>query len=314
MKNSFNIRRFLATVKYQTGKDLVNISKSWYLVGLIIATVVIMFLWFYNLEIYKPIFPPVFSMKTSIITNLVQFIFGIYGSFFAFAIGIFLIVPAIIITDDVETGNFKILRTIDFNVTGYVVSKIISSLLLIFSLILIMSYATEIYLFYNGYMISSGFIIEPIILSGTILVVLLLPISLTLFVSSVLPNKVFSIVIAILLPVVSLLIGNQIQSASGDKFSSLFPVQILHTLAGNALQVNPRVTSDGNVLQIIPHVTSVSFNVLSVAMTNLNIIAIMESVLFLFIFTWISVFLRKYSVIIFRKIHGKRNEGEVEKR
>ncbi len=294
MKNLVNSRRFLATIKYQTGKDLLNIAKSWYLTALIIATVAIMFVWFYSVTVsIKTYSPAIFSLKTSIITNLLQFIFGTYGSSFVFAIGIFLIIPAIIITDDVETGNFKILRTIDFNVTGYVLSKILSSLLLIFPLILIMSYMAEFFLFYKGYIISSGFIIEPIILSGTILVVLLFPISLSLLISSILPNKVFSMVIAVLIPVLSMIVSVNISNVNGDKFSSLFPMQILHVLAGNATQISSQTTS-------------ISFNILAVAMTDLNITAVMESVLFMFIFTWIAVLLRKYSVIIYRRLFGKK--------
>ena len=218
------------TLKYQFVKDITMMVKSWYFIIILCAVILIILDLLYTNSINK---------KSEII-NLVSYNLGlksnimstIYNSNIASYLNpILVIIPAIIITDDIENKNFTILKLLNFNTVGYVLGKFISSMALIFAIVISFSVIGEIYIFYNGYIITPGLIIDPLIVSLALMVIFVMPVTFALFLSSILPNKVFSIISIFLMYPIAFEVSSRISSVYGTTGLSI-PNMFLFSISG----------------------------------------------------------------------------------
>lgn len=272
------------TLKYQFVKDITMMVKSWYFIIILCAVILIILDLLYTNSINK---------KSEII-NLVSYNLGlksnimstIYNSNIASYLNpILVIIPAIIITDDIENKNFTILKLLNFNTVGYVLGKFISSMALIFAIVISFSVIGEIYIFYNGYIITPGLIIDPLIVSLALMVIFVMPVTFALFLSSILPNKVFSIISIFLMYPIAFEVSSRISSVYGTTGLSI-PNMFLFSISGYSANLplylmHSELHASGNYLQLG------------------NSIFIIEFVsIFMFILTCVSIFFRKNSIAI----------------
>lgn len=277
-------RRFLRTTKAQISKDISLMVKSWYFIIILSAAILVVLDLLYTDNI----------SKQSEATSLISFNMGLRSNILSIAFAqqilnfeyfIILIVPAILITDDIESRNFMMLKTYNVNTVGYVIGKLLSSFIMVFVIIFCLSIIGEIYIFYKGYLLTSGILIDPIIVSLSIMTIFVLPITFALLISSLLPNKVFSIISVFLIYPISMEISSKIAAVYGTSGLSFINVFIF-SLSGYSDNLPP---------YLIHSSLYTTQNYLSIG-NSLFIIEIMSILLLLFIF--ISVFLRKNLVKI----------------
>ncbi len=152
------------------------------------------------------------SFEYSLSTNTVAVFFYKYLSSYAV---ILLIVPILIVGEDLENRNFEIMKTYDFNVLGYFFGNFLSLLFVILIPLMEIAYISELMVFGEGYKISSGFLIDPIIISLAFLVIFLVPLSLVMLVSPLVSNRVMSIILIIFINFQSVEISNAIAPKLG---------------------------------------------------------------------------------------------------
>ncbi len=274
----------LKTLKGQITKDITLMVKSWYFIIILGAAILIILDLLYTNSINK---------KSQIIT-LVSYNLGLKSNIIStiynsntenYLNPILLIIPAIIISDDIENKNFTILKLLNFNTVEYVIGKFVSSMILIFAIVLCFSLIGEFYIFYNGYIITSGVIIDPFLVSLALMSILVMPVTFVLFLSSILPNKGFSIISVFLIYPISFEISSRISSVYGTSglsilnmflfsisgFSANLPLYLMHS----ELYTSSNYLKPGNSIFIIELASIV-----------------------LFTLTCISIFLRKNSVSI----------------
>jgi hypothetical protein len=230
------------------------------------------------------------NFKLSLRSNLLQIN---YENMLGIVPPVFLLIPAIIISDDIETKNFKLLKIANFNTIGYVAGKFLSAVLLSTLLMMVYFYMIEIFLFINGYDVSSGFIIAPVIVSFAYLVPLLIPISFVFFLSSILPNKIFSVITAALLIPISYLVTLPIIGVRGTQnlsflnqfifsISMAYSNKFAYKIAGSSLY-------------------GINNGQPNLPLRNMIFISELSIILFL-ILTITSILLRKYYVNVFGMI------------
>lgn len=108
-----------------------------------------------------------------------------------------LILPLIVLSSDFESRNFEILRTTRFNSLGYYLANIAYTLLICFIVTLEFTYISEGVIFYSGYEITSGFIIDPIIVALPYMLFLIVPSAIAIFIATASGNRTISIVVFI---------------------------------------------------------------------------------------------------------------------
>lgn len=276
--------RFLKTLRAQVTKDISLLIKSWYFIILLSAALLILMDLLYTDSIGKQTGSTgLISFHMGLRSNILSITFS--QSILNFENFIILMVPAILITDDIENRNFLILKTLNVNTAGYVAGKLLSSFIAVFLIILCLSITGEGYVFYKGYIITSGFLIDPLLVSMAIMGIFILPVTFALFLSSLLPNKVFSIISVFLIYPVSTEISSKISTVygtSGLSFINMF----IFSLSGfsrnlPAYLIHSSLYTSENYLPIE---------------NSIFIIEIMS--IFFVLFTFISVFMRKNSVKI----------------
>lgn len=200
------------TAEAQFSKDLISMIRSGYYPIIMALIFVVTALILYSGPNPEGITNSYFKYDESLKHNIINIIFK--SSFDLYPM-IFLIIPAISITDDIETKNFQIFRTFNSNMVGYYVGKILSSLLLVLITLITIGYIGEGTLFYDGYLLSSGFLIDPIIVALLYIPVLLVAFSFIIFISTLLPNKILPIFVLI--------------------FSAFFSNMVLSTFSSNLI-------------------------------------------------------------------------------
>jgi hypothetical protein len=98
---------------------------------------------------------------------------------------------------------------------GYYMGKILSSLLLVMVSLITIGYIGEGTIFYDGYLFTSGCLIDPVIMALLYIPVLLVEFSFIIFISTLLPNKILPIFVLI--------------------FSSFFSSLVLSTFSSNLI-------------------------------------------------------------------------------
>lgn len=200
------------TAEAQFSKDIVSMIRSGYYPIIMTIIVIVTALILYSGHHVNSIPDSYFLFSESLKHNIINIIFE---SFFELYPLLLLIVPAISITDDIETKNFHIFRTFNSNMAGYYVGKILSSLLLVMVSLITIGYIGEGTLFYDGYLFTSGFLIDPVIMALLYIPVLLVEFSFIIFISTLLPNKILPIFVLI--------------------FSSFFSSLVLSTFSSNLI-------------------------------------------------------------------------------
>ncbi len=177
-------------------KNMRSITGSGYLVGLMIMIGI--YYWFAVYEYH--IIPYAYASNDAYVSfynfSLLYNIslFGFHTSLNISYLPLFLfILPAIIISEDFDTRNFDIMRTRKFNTPGYYLGDILSVLFLVVIPLTECAFISEGIAFYEGYKITSGFLIDPIIMATIMMTLLIIPVSITIFLSILMGNKFLSI-------------------------------------------------------------------------------------------------------------------------
>jgi hypothetical protein len=181
---------FLRTVIAQFTKDVVYLFRSLYAPAIILACIILLSFILYegNVPVVSTSF---WALKYSLGSNIMSL--GM-DPLLSINFGwIIMLLPALNMSDDIESRNLEILRTFKFNSPGYYVGKILSSLFYLILSLLIFSYVTEGALFYDGYAVTSKFLIEPIYVALASMVILLPFFGISIFVSSLVGNKMLSV-------------------------------------------------------------------------------------------------------------------------
>jgi len=181
---------FSRTVNAQFTKDVIYLFRSLYAPIIIFVSIILSSFILYegNVQASTTSF---WAYKYSLGSNIMQL--GM-GPFLSANFGwILMLLPALNMSDDIESRNLEILRTFKFNLPGYYFGKILSSMFYVILSLLIISYIVECALFYDGYAITSKFLIEPIYVALASMVILLPILGISIFVSIFVGNKMMSV-------------------------------------------------------------------------------------------------------------------------
>lgn len=214
------LRETAKTAEAQFSKDMVSMIRSGYYPIVMTIIVIVTALILYSGHHPESVPDSFFNFNQSLKHNIINIILN---SFFELYPLLFLIIPAISITDDIETKNFHIFRTFNSNMFGYYIGKLLSSLAFVLVSLAAVGYIGEGTLFYDGYLFTSGFLVDPIILSLLYIPVLLVAFSFIILVSTLLPNKILPIFVLIFASFFSSLVlstfsSNQISGGSIYEF------------------------------------------------------------------------------------------------
>ncbi|MGP6239814.1 hypothetical protein ACNF40_05305 [Cuniculiplasma sp. SKW4] len=181
---------FSRTVSAQFTKDVIYLFRSLYAPAVVFVSIILLSFILY--EGNAPVISTSFwALKYSLGSNIMSL--GM-GPFLSVNFGwILMLIPALNISDDIESRNFEILRTFKFNSPGYYLGKILSSMFYVLLSLLIIAYIVEGALFYDGYAITSKFLIEPIYVALASMAILLPIFGISILVSSLLGNKMLSV-------------------------------------------------------------------------------------------------------------------------
>lgn len=166
-----------------------------------------------------------------------------------------LILPIIVISNDFESRNFDILRTTKFNSLGYYLANIAYTLLICFIIILEMTYMSEGVIFYSGYSISSGFLIDPFIVALPYMLFIIVPASVAVFISTVSGNRTISIILFLFLSFMSSgIIASQIHrlydgSTVNDLLFLLSPYTSFLSVMPHLLHIIPSLPNASQTLE-----------------------------------------------------------------
>lgn len=114
-----------------------------------------------------------------------------------------LIVPILIISGDFESRNFEVMCTTKFNSLGYHLGNVAFTFLTVFIVLLEVMYIGEGIIFYSGYSITSGFLIDPIFLAVIYMIILAVPISVGIFIATLVGNRALSLIIFLFLTIIT---------------------------------------------------------------------------------------------------------------
>lgn len=181
---------FSRTVSAQFTKDVIYLFRSLYAPAVIFVSIILLSFILYegSLPVSSTSF---WAFKYSLGSNIMSLGMGpLLSANFGW---IPMLLPALNMSDDIESRNLEILRTFKFNLPGYYFGKILSSMFYVLLSLLIISYIVEGVLFYDGYAITSKFLIEPIYVALASMVILLPMLGISIFVSIFVGNKMLSV-------------------------------------------------------------------------------------------------------------------------
>lgn len=166
-----------------------------------------------------------------------------------------LILPIIVISNDFESRNFDFLRTTKFNSLGYYLANIAYTLLICFIIILEMTYMSEGVIFYSGYSISSGFLIDPLIVALPYMLFIIVPASVAIFIATISGNRTISITMFLFLSfMISSIVISQVSrlydgSTLNDFLFLLAPYISFLSVMPHLLHTMPSLPNASNVLE-----------------------------------------------------------------
>ncbi|MHB8360382.1 MAG: hypothetical protein ACYDAO_06210 [Thermoplasmataceae archaeon] len=190
-KSKEKITNFYRTVYGQFCKDITNLWRSGYIFAIYFLMILTLIYFLHEGYQVNSTGSSTWALKESLEGNIVTLGFSpIFYSGFAW---VFIIIPAVNITDDIENKNFELLKSYNFNSFGYFIGKLLSSLFYISLLLLIIGYISEGTAFYDGYLITSKFLIAPFFVALVFIPTLIIGIGFAMFISAIMSNKVLSI-------------------------------------------------------------------------------------------------------------------------
>lgn len=166
-----------------------------------------------------------------------------------------LILPIIVISNDFESRNFDIICTTKFNSLGYYLANIAYTLLICFIIVLEMTYMSEGVIFYSGYSISSGFLIDPFIVALPYMLFTIVPASVAIFIATITGNRTISVILFLFLSfMVSAIVTSQVQrlydgSTLNDFLFLLSPYTSFLSVMPHLLHMMPSLPNASNVFE-----------------------------------------------------------------
>ena len=196
-------KKFIFTLVGQLTKNVQIMVKSGYLIALsvmVIASSVF-------LVFYPPAHALTVSYKIPLITNSLFVFYSTYIGNFWF---VFLVIPIILAGEDIENKNMEIMKTTRFNAAGYLAGTILSMFLMVLIPLIELGYISEAVVFGGGYRITSGVLLDPLLIGTSYLTIFLVPILVISFISMLISSKVISIITVLVLIFTAISVFSQV--------------------------------------------------------------------------------------------------------
>lgn len=202
----------------QVKKDLLSVFNSRLLYVLLVSPFIFILIYYF---IPNSVIGPVYvkNYDYNIIKNGYLPVFNlIYYSI------IFYVYPSTIVSSDIENRNLDLFIIHKIKLTPYIIGKISTTVIVIYSQLLIIGFYGEFFSYLSGYIPGSFVLIDPFILSFIFLFLMLPILLLSIFLSCLSPNRIFSIIGTIFVMVIASVYFSSVVSTPSIKINLLYSI------------------------------------------------------------------------------------------